>query len=88
MNLVESLCAHRLLAIVRGKDPEAALRTVCVLAESGIEAVEVSLTTTDAPASSSGGRAPNWAPTRSSAPARCGRPLTPPVLWTRVRRTS
>ncbi|WP_405825861.1 bifunctional 4-hydroxy-2-oxoglutarate aldolase/2-dehydro-3-deoxy-phosphogluconate aldolase [Streptomyces sp. NBC_01390] len=50
MNLVESLCAHRLLAIVRGKDPEAALRTVCVLAESGIEAVEVSLTTTDAPA--------------------------------------
>lgn len=48
MNLVESLRAHRLLAIVRGKDPAAALRTVATLAEEGIAAVEVSLTTTDA----------------------------------------
>ncbi|GAA4313012.1 bifunctional 4-hydroxy-2-oxoglutarate aldolase/2-dehydro-3-deoxy-phosphogluconate aldolase [Streptomyces venetus] len=48
MNLVESLRAHRLLAIVRGKDPAAALRTVRTLAEEGIAAVEISLTTTDA----------------------------------------
>ncbi|MBK3626287.1 bifunctional 4-hydroxy-2-oxoglutarate aldolase/2-dehydro-3-deoxy-phosphogluconate aldolase [Streptomyces sp. MBT49] len=48
MNLVESLRAHRLLAIVRGKDPAAALRTVRTLTEEGIAAVEVSLTTTDA----------------------------------------
>ncbi|MBK3575497.1 bifunctional 4-hydroxy-2-oxoglutarate aldolase/2-dehydro-3-deoxy-phosphogluconate aldolase [Streptomyces sp. MBT65] len=48
MNLVESLRAHRLLAIVRGKDPAAALRTVVTLAEEGITTVEVSLTTADA----------------------------------------
>ncbi|MFJ1967421.1 bifunctional 4-hydroxy-2-oxoglutarate aldolase/2-dehydro-3-deoxy-phosphogluconate aldolase [Streptomyces sp. NPDC087903] len=48
MNLVESLRAHRLLAIIRGTDPTAALRTVLALAEEGIEAVEVSLTTKDA----------------------------------------
>ncbi|WP_329267037.1 bifunctional 4-hydroxy-2-oxoglutarate aldolase/2-dehydro-3-deoxy-phosphogluconate aldolase [Streptomyces sp. NBC_01451] len=48
MNLVESLRTHRLLAIVRGKDPAAALSTVRTLAEEGIAAVEVSLTTTDA----------------------------------------
>ncbi|MPY56935.1 bifunctional 4-hydroxy-2-oxoglutarate aldolase/2-dehydro-3-deoxy-phosphogluconate aldolase [Streptomyces spongiae] len=48
MNLVESLRTHRLLAIVRGKDAAAALRTVITLAEEGITAVEVSLTTADA----------------------------------------
>ena len=48
MNLVQSLGAHRLLAIVRGKDPAAALNTVRTLAEEGIAAVEVSLTTADA----------------------------------------
>jgi 2-dehydro-3-deoxyphosphogluconate aldolase/(4S)-4-hydroxy-2-oxoglutarate aldolase len=48
MNLVEPLRAHRLLAIVRGKDPAAALRTVRTLTEEGIAAVEVSLTTADA----------------------------------------
>ncbi|MCX4759729.1 bifunctional 4-hydroxy-2-oxoglutarate aldolase/2-dehydro-3-deoxy-phosphogluconate aldolase [Streptomyces sp. NBC_01275] len=48
MNLVESLRAHRLLAIVRGKDPGGALNTVRTLAEEGIAAVEVSLTTADA----------------------------------------
>jgi 2-keto-3-deoxy-6-phosphogluconate aldolase len=36
------------LAIVRGKDPDAALNTVRTLAEEGIVAVEVSLTTADA----------------------------------------
>ncbi|MGY0064372.1 bifunctional 4-hydroxy-2-oxoglutarate aldolase/2-dehydro-3-deoxy-phosphogluconate aldolase [Streptomyces sp. LZ34] len=48
MNLVESLRTRRLLAIVRGNDPDAALRTVLTLAEEGIEAIEVSLTTNDA----------------------------------------
>jgi 2-dehydro-3-deoxyphosphogluconate aldolase/(4S)-4-hydroxy-2-oxoglutarate aldolase len=48
MNLVESLRVHRLLAIVRGKDSAAALRTVLTLAEGGIAAIEVSLTTADA----------------------------------------
>lgn len=48
MDLVESLRRHRLLAIVRGKDPVAALRTVRTLVEEGIAAVEVSLTTADA----------------------------------------
>ncbi|MGW3116829.1 bifunctional 4-hydroxy-2-oxoglutarate aldolase/2-dehydro-3-deoxy-phosphogluconate aldolase [Streptomyces sp. NPDC001107] len=48
MNLVESLRTHRLLAIVRGKEPAAALRTVATLAEDGIAVVEVSLTTRDA----------------------------------------
>lgn len=37
-------------AIVRGNVPDAALRTVLTLAEEGIEAIEVSLTTNDAPA--------------------------------------
>ncbi|MEE1761433.1 bifunctional 4-hydroxy-2-oxoglutarate aldolase/2-dehydro-3-deoxy-phosphogluconate aldolase [Streptomyces sp. SP18BB07] len=48
MNLVESLRAHRLLAIVRGKDPAAALRTVRTLTEEGVAAIEVSLITADA----------------------------------------
>ncbi|MFE7331814.1 bifunctional 4-hydroxy-2-oxoglutarate aldolase/2-dehydro-3-deoxy-phosphogluconate aldolase [Streptomyces sp. NPDC057565] len=39
---------HRTLAIVRGRDREAALRTVLTLAEEGITAAEVSLTTADA----------------------------------------
>ncbi|MFF7312349.1 bifunctional 4-hydroxy-2-oxoglutarate aldolase/2-dehydro-3-deoxy-phosphogluconate aldolase [Streptomyces sp. NPDC008137] len=48
MHLVESLRRQRLLAIVRGKDPVAALRTVHALVEEGIAAVEISLTTADA----------------------------------------
>ncbi|WP_262704019.1 MULTISPECIES: bifunctional 4-hydroxy-2-oxoglutarate aldolase/2-dehydro-3-deoxy-phosphogluconate aldolase [Streptomyces] len=48
MNLMESLRTHRLLAIVRGNDPGAALRTVLTLAEEGVGAIEVSLTTHDA----------------------------------------
>ncbi|MCX5208374.1 bifunctional 4-hydroxy-2-oxoglutarate aldolase/2-dehydro-3-deoxy-phosphogluconate aldolase [Kitasatospora sp. NBC_00240] len=43
MNLTE--LPHRTLAIVRGTDREAALRTVLTLAEEGITASEVSLTT-------------------------------------------
>ncbi len=46
MNLTE--LPHRTLAIVRGTDRDAALRTVLILAEEGITAAEVSLTTPDA----------------------------------------
>nr|WP_307792741.1 bifunctional 4-hydroxy-2-oxoglutarate aldolase/2-dehydro-3-deoxy-phosphogluconate aldolase [Streptomyces sp. HB132] len=38
----------RLAAIVRGSDPDAALRTVLTLAEEGVALVEVSLNTADA----------------------------------------
>ncbi|NGO09081.1 bifunctional 4-hydroxy-2-oxoglutarate aldolase/2-dehydro-3-deoxy-phosphogluconate aldolase [Streptomyces sp. HC44] len=48
MDLVASLRAHRLLAVVRGTDPDAALRTVLTLAEEGIDLIEVSLTTDNA----------------------------------------
>jgi 2-dehydro-3-deoxyphosphogluconate aldolase/(4S)-4-hydroxy-2-oxoglutarate aldolase len=46
--LRDMLAAHRLVAIVRGTDPDAALRTVVTLVQSGIPLVEVSLTTPDA----------------------------------------
>ncbi|MEY9926312.1 2-dehydro-3-deoxyphosphogluconate aldolase/(4S)-4-hydroxy-2-oxoglutarate aldolase [Catenulispora sp. GP43] len=39
---------HRTLAIVRGSDPTAALRTILILAEEGLTASEVSLTTPNA----------------------------------------
>ncbi|MFD7923349.1 bifunctional 4-hydroxy-2-oxoglutarate aldolase/2-dehydro-3-deoxy-phosphogluconate aldolase [Streptomyces sp. NPDC059740] len=39
---------ERLVAIVRGTDPEAALRTVLTLAEEGVHLLEVSLTTAGA----------------------------------------
>ena len=42
------LRARRLAAIVRGRDADAALRTVLALAEVGISLIEVSLTTADA----------------------------------------
>ncbi|MFI7413704.1 PfkB family carbohydrate kinase [Streptomyces sp. NPDC049627] len=48
MDLRAALAAHRLVAIVRGDDPDAALRTVLALAEEGIELIEVSLTGKDA----------------------------------------
>lgn len=48
MRLTELLREQRLLAIVRGTDPDAALRTVLTLAEDGVPAIEVSLTTPDA----------------------------------------
>ncbi|WP_406447863.1 bifunctional 4-hydroxy-2-oxoglutarate aldolase/2-dehydro-3-deoxy-phosphogluconate aldolase [Streptomyces sp. NBC_00876] len=47
-DLLSALRTERLLAIVRGSDPEAALDTVLALFHSGIRIVEVSLTTTDA----------------------------------------
>ena len=39
---------HRLVAVVRGDDAEAALRTVHTLAEEGVALIEVTLTTPDA----------------------------------------
>ena len=48
MNLLDSLRAHRLLAIVRGANPEAALASVLTLADAGIRLIEVSLTSADA----------------------------------------
>ena len=48
MNLLDSLRTHRLLAIVRGPDPEATLASVLTLADSGVALIEVSLTGTDA----------------------------------------
>ncbi|MFG1708121.1 bifunctional 4-hydroxy-2-oxoglutarate aldolase/2-dehydro-3-deoxy-phosphogluconate aldolase [Nonomuraea sp. M3C6] len=46
---LETLAEWRLLAIVRGSDPDAALRTVITLAEEGVRLIEVSLVTPDAP---------------------------------------
>jgi 2-dehydro-3-deoxyphosphogluconate aldolase/(4S)-4-hydroxy-2-oxoglutarate aldolase len=48
MDLRAALTAHRLVAIVRGDDPDAALRTVLTLADEGMELIEVSLTGKDA----------------------------------------
>lgn len=48
MDLPAALAAHRLLAVVRGSDADAALRTVLTLAEEGVELIEVSLTGADA----------------------------------------
>ncbi|MEV6740295.1 bifunctional 4-hydroxy-2-oxoglutarate aldolase/2-dehydro-3-deoxy-phosphogluconate aldolase [Streptomyces sp. NPDC051104] len=48
MDLQAALAAHRLVAIVRGTDADAALRTVLTLAEEDIELIEVSLTGADA----------------------------------------
>ncbi|TDD30997.1 bifunctional 4-hydroxy-2-oxoglutarate aldolase/2-dehydro-3-deoxy-phosphogluconate aldolase [Nonomuraea terrae] len=44
----EVLARRRLLAIVRGSDANAALRTVITLANEGVRLIEVSLVTTDA----------------------------------------
>ncbi|MCD7438410.1 bifunctional 4-hydroxy-2-oxoglutarate aldolase/2-dehydro-3-deoxy-phosphogluconate aldolase [Streptomyces lincolnensis] len=48
MDLRAALAAHRLVAIVRGADPEAALRTVLALADEGVQLIEVSLSGRDA----------------------------------------
>ncbi|MFD5080550.1 bifunctional 4-hydroxy-2-oxoglutarate aldolase/2-dehydro-3-deoxy-phosphogluconate aldolase [Streptomyces sp. NPDC058371] len=48
MDLLASLRTHRLLGIVRGSDPDAALNTVLTLAEEGVTLIEVSLTGRDA----------------------------------------
>ncbi|MGW6558557.1 bifunctional 4-hydroxy-2-oxoglutarate aldolase/2-dehydro-3-deoxy-phosphogluconate aldolase [Streptomyces hydrogenans] len=46
--LITALAARRLVAIVRGSDPEAALDTVLTLVRNGIDLVEVSLSGVDA----------------------------------------
>jgi 2-dehydro-3-deoxyphosphogluconate aldolase/(4S)-4-hydroxy-2-oxoglutarate aldolase len=48
MNLLDALRSQRLLAIIRGTDPEAAVRSALTLAEEGVSLIEVSLTTADA----------------------------------------
>jgi 2-dehydro-3-deoxyphosphogluconate aldolase/(4S)-4-hydroxy-2-oxoglutarate aldolase len=48
VQIVDELKRHRLLAIVRGTDHDAALRTVIALAECGVALIEVSLTTPNA----------------------------------------
>ena len=45
MSFPEELRAARLVAIVRGTDPAAALASTLVLAEEGVRFIEVSLTT-------------------------------------------
>jgi 2-dehydro-3-deoxyphosphogluconate aldolase / (4S)-4-hydroxy-2-oxoglutarate aldolase len=46
--LLDDLARERLLAIVRGNDPAAAIRASLVLLECGVRLLEVSLVTTDA----------------------------------------
>ncbi|MEV6010572.1 bifunctional 4-hydroxy-2-oxoglutarate aldolase/2-dehydro-3-deoxy-phosphogluconate aldolase [Streptomyces sp. NPDC051976] len=48
MDLLTALRAHRLVAIVRGGDADAALKTVLALVEEGVTLVEVSLSGRDA----------------------------------------
>jgi 2-dehydro-3-deoxyphosphogluconate aldolase/(4S)-4-hydroxy-2-oxoglutarate aldolase len=48
MTLGDALREHRLLAIVRGADPDAATQTVLTLFDAGLALVEVSLTTAGA----------------------------------------
>jgi 2-dehydro-3-deoxyphosphogluconate aldolase/(4S)-4-hydroxy-2-oxoglutarate aldolase len=48
MNLLDTLRSRRILAIIRGTDPDAAVRAALTLAEEGITLLEVSLTTPDA----------------------------------------
>ncbi|WP_062437188.1 bifunctional 4-hydroxy-2-oxoglutarate aldolase/2-dehydro-3-deoxy-phosphogluconate aldolase [Herbidospora daliensis] len=49
MDFLSDLTEHRLLAIVRGTDPRAALDTVLTLAAEGVRLIEVSLVTAGAP---------------------------------------
>ncbi|MET7400092.1 bifunctional 4-hydroxy-2-oxoglutarate aldolase/2-dehydro-3-deoxy-phosphogluconate aldolase [Dactylosporangium sp. NPDC005572] len=48
MQLLDELRTHRLLAIVRGPDPAAALASVLTLASCGVALIEVSLSGADA----------------------------------------
>lgn len=47
-DMLEVIRSRRLLAIIRGRDPEASVRTACVLVEEGIDLLEISLTGVDA----------------------------------------
>jgi 2-dehydro-3-deoxyphosphogluconate aldolase/(4S)-4-hydroxy-2-oxoglutarate aldolase len=48
MNLTHALRNHRLLAILRGPDPDAALAALLALADAGVALIEVSLNGADA----------------------------------------
>jgi 2-dehydro-3-deoxyphosphogluconate aldolase / (4S)-4-hydroxy-2-oxoglutarate aldolase len=48
MTLLDRIREHRLVAIVRGRDADASVRTCLALAEEGVRLIEVSLTTKDA----------------------------------------
>jgi 2-dehydro-3-deoxyphosphogluconate aldolase/(4S)-4-hydroxy-2-oxoglutarate aldolase len=48
MSLLDTLCSSRMMAIIRGPEPGAALRSVLALAGEGVSLIEVSLTTPDA----------------------------------------
>lgn len=48
MNLPEALRSHRLVAVVRSDDPEAALASVLTLADAGVAVIEISTTSRDA----------------------------------------
>lgn len=48
MNLREVLRRHRLVAAVRGDDPDAALASVLTLVEAGVTVIEISCTSKDA----------------------------------------
>lgn len=48
MDLHRSLRERRLLAIIRGSDPDGCVRTALTLAEEGVDLMEISLTSADA----------------------------------------
>ncbi|MBB5134020.1 2-dehydro-3-deoxyphosphogluconate aldolase/(4S)-4-hydroxy-2-oxoglutarate aldolase [Thermocatellispora tengchongensis] len=48
MDLLDILRDRRLVAIIRGRDPEASYATACALVEEGVDVLEVSLTGADA----------------------------------------
>lgn len=48
MQFIDSLTRHRLVAIIRGSDPDASVATAIALVEEGIQLLEVSLTSADA----------------------------------------
>nr|WP_237530706.1 bifunctional 4-hydroxy-2-oxoglutarate aldolase/2-dehydro-3-deoxy-phosphogluconate aldolase [Streptomyces sp. SID3212] len=75
--MLSALRAHRLVAIVRGDDPEAALRTVLTLVAEGVELVEVSLSGRDALQVIAGARAALG----PDAPLGAGTVLTPEDAW-------
>lgn len=64
MDLRAELAGRRLMAIVRGRDPEASYRSVMVLAEEGVTMMEVSLSSAEG----------------ISVLRRCARSLGPDVL--------
>ncbi|WP_280419487.1 bifunctional 4-hydroxy-2-oxoglutarate aldolase/2-dehydro-3-deoxy-phosphogluconate aldolase [Nocardia carnea] len=48
MTLLDDLCAHRLLGIIRGTDAAASIDTALALADEGVRLFEVSLTSAEA----------------------------------------